>query len=815
MTEAVYAQLAVENTVYHFDKLFSYEVPPELIGKLMPGMRVKIPFGAGNRPRVGLVFSLTSEKPAAAKPISELLDSAAVVSGELLELASWMKEYYYCTYFEAARLMIPSGMNYKLTSSYLLPESFKNFDRGCYTELQWQIVMLLHSSVRAVSFKQISEKLEISEDDPEFLSLLENGTVTKVNMAAAKIRDAVSKMVRPISDYSGNLTKRQKEVYDALADMGSLSEKELKYYTGASSAIIKNLCEKGAAEIFEIEVYRRPDYVGKKEKSPKEHILSDAQNSVFEKLRDQWAEGKGGTALLYGVTGSGKTSVYMRLIEEVHRAGKGIIVMVPEISLTAQTLDAFVEVFGDDVAVFHSGLTLGERLDEWKRVQRGEARIVVGTRSAVFAPVHNLGLIVIDEEQEHTYKSEASPRYDAREVARWRCTKSKAVCLLSSATPSIESAYGAQRKKYSFCKLETRFGKAALPEVELVDLNEDSGDNGQILIGRQLREALSENFEVGHQSIILLNRRGYHTFVSCRECREVVTCPSCSISLTYHSANNRLMCHYCGYSVPFSPICPSCKSESVTTWGVGTQRIEEELSRILPQARILRMDTDSVSARCTVESRLEAFSKGEYDVMVGTQMVAKGLNFENATLVGVVSADQMLYSDDFRSNERAFDLLTQVVGRAGRGKYPGRAMIQTYIPGNPYLHLAAKQDYFNFYRREIVFRKAMLYPPFADILVMGFVGDREQRVQKAAVKFTEELKRMAGEEYPDIPLRILKAAPAAVAKVSDKYRYRMLIKCRNSKRLREMIHRLLVDYAKDRENQYVTVYADNNPVTII
>ena len=815
MTETMYAQLAVENTVYHFDKLFSYEIPAEMEKQLLPGMRVKVPFGAGNRPRVAIVFALTAEKPAAAKPLLEILDREPVISRELLDLAAWMKEYYYCTYFEAAKLMIPSGMNLKLTSSYLLSESFKNFDQQCFSKLQWQIIMLLHSSVRAVAFKQISDKLGISEDSPELLSLLEDGTINKVNMAAAKIRDAVSKMVRPISDYSGNLTKRQKEIYESLSDMGELSEKELKYYTGASSGTIRNLCEKGAAELFEMEVYRRPDSARKKEGSPKELLLSEAQNAVYEKLREQWKTGKGGTTLLYGVTGSGKTSVYMKLIEEVHHAGQGIIVMVPEISLTAQTLNTFVEVFGDDVAVFHSGLALGERLDEWKRVQRGEARIVVGTRSAVFAPIHNLGLIVIDEEQEHTYKSESSPRYDAREVARWRCGRNKAVCLLSSATPSIESAYAAQRKKYSFCKLDSRFGTAALPEVELVDLNEDFTDSGQILIGQQLREALKENFEAGHQSIVLLNRRGYHTFVSCKECKEVVTCPSCSISLTYHSANNRLMCHYCGYSVPFSPICPSCKSEAVTTRGVGTQRMEEELARILPEAKILRMDTDSVSARCTAEGSLGAFAKGEYDVMVGTQMVAKGLNFENATLVGVVSADQMLYSDDFRSNEKAFDLLTQVVGRAGRGKYPGRAMIQTYIPGNPYLHLAAKQDYFNFYRREIVFRKAMLYPPFADILVMGFVGDRELRVQKAAVAFTESLKRMAREEYPDIPLRILKAAPAAVAKVSDKYRYRMLIKCRNSKRFREMIHRLLVDYAKDRENQYVTVYADNNPVTII
>ena len=439
---------------------------------------------------------------------------------------------------------------------------------------------------------------------------------------------------------------------------------------------------------------------------------------------------------------------------------------------------------------------------------------MVGTRSAVFAPVKDLGLIVIDEEQEHTYKSESSPRYDAREVARYRCWKEGAFCLFSSATPSVETTRMAQEKKMGFHRLEERFGQAALPQVELVDMNQDAPP-GETSFGGTLARALQENFQEGRQSILLLNRRGYHTFASCKTCHEVVSCPHCSISLTYHSANGRLMCHYCGYSVPYSRHCPSCGSDTVTFRGAGTQRAEEQLQQLLPEARVLRVDTDSVAAKYSLEKKLDQFARGEYDVMVGTQMVAKGLDFENVTLVGVLSADQALFSDDFRSNERTFDLLTQVVGRAGRGKYPGRAIIQTYAPENPVLHLAAQQDYFGFYRQEILFRQAMLYPPFVDILVIGFVGEKEPLVRQGANAFLHLLGSLAQQEYSGLPLRVLQPSPAAVARVSGKYRYKLLIKCRNSPRLREMVSRLLLQFASLREFQQVTAYADPNPYRIL
>ena len=674
---------------------------------------------------------------------------------------------------------------------------------------------LLRQVGKSVPAEQFLEGTGFTEQSPELADLLERGVVQKVNTAMSRVKDATSKMVRCIPGYEGKLTPRQRDVYQTLLDVGEASEKELCYFTGASASVVRALVEKGAAEAFEYEVYRRPDFFPEEEEDPDHLVLSPAQQQVLEELTGEYRNPEGcRSALLYGITGSGKTSVFLKLIQRVRDEGKSVIVMVPEISLTSQTIRQFRRWFGDGIALLHSGLSLGERLDEWKRVRRGEASIVVGTRSAVFAPVNNLGLVVIDEEQEHTYQSESSPRYDAREVARYRCWKQGAFCLLSSATPSVETTRMAQEKKFGFHKLSDRFGQAVLPQVELVDMNQDA-PSGDASFGKTLARALKENFQEGRQSILLLNRRGYHTFATCQTCHEVVSCPHCSISLTYHSANGRLMCHYCGYSVPYSRHCPSCGSDTVTFRGAGTQKAEEQLQALLPEARVLRVDTDSVAAKYSLEKKLDQFAKGEYDVMVGTQMVAKGLDFENVTLVGVLSADQSLYSDDFRSNERTFDLLTQVVGRAGRGKYPGRAIIQTYAPENPVLHLAAQQDYFGFYRQEILFRQAMLYPPFVDILVIGFVGEKESLVKQGANAFLRDLGQLAREEYSDLPLRVLQPSPAAVAKVSNKYRYKLLVKCRNTPRLREMISRLLVQFASQREFQQVTAYADPNPYRIL
>ncbi len=814
---SVLVQVAVENTVYHFDKLFTYLVPEYLTAKVKPGVRVTVPFGAGNRERIGMVFSLNGEESSGLKPILSVLDCEPILDCNALEMAVWMKKRYFCTLFEAVKLMIPAGLQFRLKDSYVLSTEFTNFDRECYDDLSWQIIMTMRAAGRAVSMEKLSSDIGIKQECPEFQRLLKNGVICRVNLATSRARDAVSKMVRLIPDFSGKLTPRQKDVYQVLTDAGEVSEKELCYFTGASPAVVRALAEKGAAEIFQYEVYRRPETFASDSMGADVLTLSESQQQVLEELTDEYENAVEGSrcALLYGVTGSGKTSVFLKLIEYVLAKGRGVIVMVPEISLTPQTLQQFQHQFGDQVAVFHSGLSLGERMDEWKRVRRGKAKIAVGTRSAVFAPVQNLGLIVIDEEQEHTYKSESSPRYDAREVARYRCSSSNAFCLLSSATPSVETFHMAREGKFRFHKLEDRFGLATMPEVELVDMNWEDHPGSEHAVGMSLGEALLENFQQGRQSIILLNRRGYHTFASCRSCREVIKCPNCSISLTYHTANHRLMCHYCGYSVPLMKKCPSCGSESLAFRGLGTQKAEEQLKELLPEARILRVDTDSMSGRYSLERRLEEFARGEYDVMVGTQMVAKGLDFENVTLVGVLSADQTLYSDDFRSNERTFDLLTQVVGRAGRGILPGRAVIQTFVPENPVLHLAAKQDYFSFAKRELAYRKALMYPPFVDLLVIGFIGGEDKLTRLAAERFLYELGKLVESEYQQLPMRVLRPSPAAIARVSGKYRYKLIIKCRNSPKFREMIARLLTEFAGIKDFQRVTVYADPNPDRII
>ncbi|ANU52958.1 primosomal protein N' [Acutalibacter muris] len=810
------ARIAVENTVYHFDKLFTYLVPEELYKTVRPGVRVTVPFGAGSRERVGMVFDLDGQEGEGIKTVLSVLDREPVLDREGLGLALWMKNRYYCTLFEAVKLMIPAGLHFRLKDSYVLSAGFTDFDRENYDGLSWQIIMALRSHGRAMPMEKLSAALGITRDCPEFKALQAGGVVCRVNLAMNRVKDAVSKMVRPIPGFDGRLTPRQREVYGVLCDVGEVSEKELCYFTGASPAVVKALCEKGAAEVFQYEIYRRPEALAAEEDND-DLILSESQQKALEELTEEYENAREGSrcALLYGVTGSGKTSVYLKLIDHVLAKGRGVIVMVPEISLTPQTLRRFQSRFGDQVAVFHSGLSLGERMDEWRRVRQGRARIAVGTRSAVFAPVQKLGLIVIDEEQEHTYKSEASPRYDAREVARYRCARSDAFCLLSSATPSVETFHMAREGRFRFHKLEDRFGRAVMPEVQLVDMNWEDHPGSEHAVGMALGEALIENFRRGKQSIVLLNRRGYHTFASCRSCREVVSCPNCSISLTYHTANRRFMCHYCGYSAPLMKKCPSCGSEGLAFRGLGTQKAEEQLRELLPKARILRMDTDSMSGRYSLERSLHEFARGEYDVMVGTQMVAKGLDFENVTLVGVISADQTLYSDDFRSGERTFDLLTQVVGRAGRGRLPGRAVIQTFAPENPVLGLAAKQDYFGFAERELAYRKAMLYPPFVDLLVIGFVGGDEKLTRRSAERFLQELEGLARGEYAGLPLRVLRPSPAAIARVSGKYRYKLIIKCQNGPRFREMIARLLTAFAGLREFRQVTVYADPNPNRII
>ncbi len=811
----MFVSVAVENTIYSFDKPFTYLVPSTLEDKIEVGMRVTVPFGNGNTLRIAMVLEKFSvfegEK---FKEVSEILDDEPVLTKEMIELVYFMKERYFCTLFDCIRLMLPAGISYKVETGYVLDGEY-NEDENL-DETETQVLNLIKTSKKELSEKQIRETLGLSEKSKVLSELKIKGYIKAVELTKRKTGDASQKMIRVAESFAGKLTPKQEYVYETLRDCGEVTLKELTYYTGASNAIIKNLKDKGAVELFEQEIYRKPKHLTASfEKSDKSITLSIEQDRVFDSLIDEFESGQKVVSLLYGITGSGKTSVFLKLIDYVMGKEKDIILMVPEISLTPQTIDLFKRQFENQIAIFHSGLSVGERLDEWKRVNRGECRIAIGTRSAVFAPFKNLGLIVIDEEQEHTYKSEMTPRYNAKEIAKFRCSYNKAFCLLSSATPSVESYYRAVKGIYGFNSLDVRYGDAQLPNVRVIDMNNEEVFGNKTDISFALKRSLNDNLRDGRQSIILLNRRGYNTYARCSQCRATITCPNCSISLILHSANNRLMCHYCGYSREFSSECTECGEDAVGFTGYGTQRAEESLALAVPGARILRIDADSTGAKYSLEKKLDAFANGEYDIMVGTQMVAKGLNFDNVTLVGVISADPSLYSDDFRSSERTFDLITQVVGRSGRGKYRGEAIIQTYVPENAYLQIAANQDYFTFYEMEITYRMAMLYPPFVDLLQIGFTGEDEKKTENAANVFLNSLSQKFNESDKKIPIRILKPSAAAVAKIYGKYRYKIIIKSKNTVHFREIIRNQLIEFSKLKEFDEVSVFADMNPNTIM
>ncbi len=634
-----------------------------------------------------------------------------------------------------------------------------------------------------------------------------------------RVNDATIKMVHLLInpeieiDIVDNLTKKQKEIVRILADVGVVSVKELCYFTGYSMGVINALENKGVLELFDDEFFRAP-YDNTEQGEVQEIILSEEQNECFKGLLSLYKEESPKGALLYGVTGSGKTQVYLKLIDEAMKTDKGIVVMIPEISLTPQMLSLFYNRYGEKVAVFHSSLSVGQRLDEWKRIKQGIAKIAIGTRSAIFAPFDELGLVIIDEEQEHTYKSEMTPRYHACEVAGYRIGCHNGLLVLASATPSIDTYTKAQCGVYSLFKLKERYGNAMLPDVETIDTTYQS-DMVLENISKQLAEEIRDNYNNRKQTILLLNRRGYNTYASCSECGTVATCPNCSISLTYHIKNNRLMCHYCGYSVPFSRVCQNCNNESVDFKGMGTQKLEEELNLIVPDAKILRMDADTTSSRYSFEKHFKSFENGEYDIMVGTQMVAKGLNFPDVTLVGVLSVDQMLNNDDYKSGERAFDLITQVVGRSGRGKHSGKAYIQTAFPDSEIVQMAKNQDYESFYNTEIPIRKSMVYPPFCDLCVVGFSADRDFAAQKSAVHFLNLLKSVHKEKYPENKLIVLGPVAPRIAKIGGKFRSRIIIKCKNDKGFRNMISELLKEFSKELKQDNVNISVDINPESII
>ncbi len=820
MQESLIVKVAVEKAVYHFDKLYSYYVPKAL-GAVAVGCRIVVPFGGGNRRCQAIVIEYdTKTDLRKLKPVFAILDDTPFFSEDMLRLAAFVKERTFCSLYDAAHAMLPPGLYMKLKPCYaaVLPRNEELFET--LSEDEKAIVEFLEAAPEGVFADKLSAKLgrDLTTD---LQTLVSKGLVIRSDAAKRLAADATVRMAR-LTFHGDELksavllhkcSEKQRAVLTLLEEHGAASVKELCYFASVTPAVITAVHRKGLIELYDSEVLRSPAAQIGEEMPPICSVtLSEEQQEVYEGLAACCDSGKPSAALLHGVTGSGKTQVYMNLIDHVLQNGRTALVLVPEISLTPQMMTLFLKRYGKRVALLHSGLSLGERTDEWKRVKRGDASIVLGTRSAVFAPLDNIGLVVMDEEQEHTYKSDSAPRYHTRDVVRFRCAAHNALMLLCSATPSIESYYNALSGRYKLFTLNARYGEAGLPRVQIVDMREQPQADG--LLSEPLCTALTECFAKGKQAILLYNRRGYHTFVSCRSCGHVITCPSCSISMTYHAANDRLICHYCGRIEPYRRECPECGSDKVRYSGQGTQRVEEALAARFPQARVLRMDADTTMSRFAYEERFSAFARGEYDLMIGTQMVAKGLDFPNVALVGVLSADMSLFCDDYRSFETTFALLTQVIGRAGRRSEEGTALVQTYAPENEVIRQAAAQDYLAFYHTEIGMRRAMGYPPYTDLYLFGFAGLREDDVKTAAGKLLSILRYLAGHKYPDLKLIVLDPSPATVSKIAGKYRYKVLMKTVNTARLREMVTEALDAFQHESISKHVSVYADVNPSSI-
>ncbi|MCM1007183.1 MAG: primosomal protein N' [Ruminococcus flavefaciens] len=805
------AETAVSGTSYSFDKLFSYVVPEKFCGKIACGCRVLVPFGNGNKRRIGIVMKLFEGDGVKLKKFVSLIDDRPLLSDELIRLAFYLHEQTFCTYFDAAKIMLPPAMSVTVKERFGIVKSFDAYEN--LSEEGASLLAKINSP--ETELNSFLENYIVENGRAVVDELCDSGAVISDNVFRQSVGDATMKMVRLTDEFlrkpeSFKLTPKQKQVANFLLEYGSAAEKEAAYMCGVTVAVVKRLAANGAAEEYEAEILRGVDDGAEIRCDPDSIVLSDEQQAAHDAVFAQIFEEKPAAFLLHGVTGSGKTSVFEKLIADTVRLGRQAVLLVPEIGLTPQILKRFRSLFGERVAVIHSGLSLGQRLDEYKRIKRGDADIVIGTRSAVFAPCSNIGLIIIDEEGERSYKSDSSPRYIAHDAAKQRCFYHNATLLLASATPSIESYYLAERGVYRLLEMKKRYHSSSLPDVRIVDMNIERSEGNAAEFSRELTDEINLNLKNGEQTILLLNRRGFHTIISCCDCYQPIYCPNCSVPLTYHKKNDKMMCHYCGFvSEPITK-CPSCGSERLKNMGFGTQKLEEELKMFFPSARVLRMDADTTFSRYSYEKNFAAFRDGKYDIMIGTQMIGKGLDFPNVTLVGVLSVDKALYAGDFRSYERTFSLITQVVGRGGRGSRKGRAVLQTFIPEHYIMNLAAAQDYKGFYKEEIAIRRAMIFPPLCDMCIFCFSAIDEISVKSGAdavILLMNEKLRML---QPKTPVRVLGPVKCSYGKIGGKFRYRIIMKCKNTAEIRSFISEVLVESSKLKEMKKVSLYADMN-----
>lgn len=810
------AQIAVAAATYAIDKPYSYAVAQGM--HLVPGQRVQVSFGRGSRRSEGIVLSVAPGDTENLKTVELPLEDTPALSSYQLKLAAFIRERYFCTFYDAARVMLPAGLWFRSKNTYTLTEDTAWQDKPPRKSGALLVLQAIQDAGGSLDDAAL-EKLFTSEALDDVLPyLLKKKWLTAKQAYSRRLSDkqeTVASLAVNVEQIRSLLERPatsalQRSVLELLSSVGTAAVKDICYYTGASAGVVKRLEKNGVLELTQREVLRCREIVPAKLSGPL--ILSQAQERCFAGLKAQMEAGNPGTALLYGVTGSGKTSVYIKLIESCLESGKSAMLLVPEIALTPQLLGLMAAYFGSTVAVLHSSLAAAERYDQYKRIASGQARVVVGTRSAVFAPAKDLGLIILDEEQEHSYQSEASPRYCAREVARWRGIQEKALVLFGSATPSIESMYHARQGDYTLYTLPGRYNQKALPQVEIVDLREEIKMGNDLSLSVPLRQAMLSAHEAGEQTVLLLNRRGNSRALVCVDCRQGPKCPRCDQSMTYHSANDRLMCHYCGYSVPAPRRCPGCGGP-LKAIGVGTQKVEQELAAVFPDFTAARMDADTVSALNTHEVILKKFQEQNQDVLLGTQMVAKGLNLPKVSLVGVLDGDLGLYTGGYRAAETTFDMLTQVVGRAGRGETEGRAVIQTLNPDHQVIQLAARQDYMGFYNLEIQVRRALNAPPFSQYVSVKFTGQEEPLVLRAAAKFRDSLVLCLKESaYKGEKCQVLGPAPCPVPKINYHYRYQLTLTCQLTKGMRQLLSYLLRQAGKDSQTRGVSAYIEVNGV---
>ena len=809
-------KIAVSAANFAIDKPYSYVIPDGL--QVQPGVRVVVPFGRGNRQCEGVVLSVEQGDESRLKAVQQVLDAEPLLSQTMLRLAAFLRQRSYCSFYEAIRAMLPAGLWFKTSEHFALTEDRSWQEKTLRQKDAAALLQVLTDCGGSCDGDVLRQTVTGEEAFEKAISyLLSKKWITAQRSFSRKTGDRTEKIATLAASreetmaYAAGRPKSaamQRSVLETVCSVGSVSVKELCYYTGAKPATVNRLAELGYLHLWDRPVLRCRQI--KPAQVEKPLVLSPHQQEAFLGLNEQMQKADPGAALLYGVTGSGKTAVYIRLIQSCLDMEKQAVLLVPEIALTPQLLGVMSAWFGDQVAVLHSSLPASERYDQWKRIRSGEARVVVGTRSAVFAPCGKLGLVILDEEQEHSYQSENTPRYHAREVALWRGFKEKALVVMGSATPSVETMYHAKTGMYRLYTLPDRFGGRSLPRVQIVDMKEQVKLGNDTSLSYPLQDAMGENFQKGKQTVLFLNRRGNSRALVCVDCGEAPECPRCSSRLTYHSANERLMCHYCGYSQPVPNRCPQCGGP-VKRVGTGTQKVQQEIEAIFPDMTVARMDTDTVSAVNTHEAILDHFQKEKVSVLLGTQMVAKGLNLPDVTLVGVLDGDLGLYHDSFRAHETTFNMLTQVVGRAGRGDTPGTALIQTLVPEHQVIGMAARQDYDSFYELEIGLRQALRYPPFGDLVIVTFSGQDEARVIRGATKFRDSLHALLQDpQYEAADATVLGPAPCPVPKINYHFRYRLTLRCRLNQPVRVLLGHLLRQFSQDRENRNVSAFIDIN-----